>query len=155
MSDKTTGAMQQFGDGAELDDPGAGPNAGVVLLYADRWESLPAGWPLSHEPTLIGRESADIVLDVSAVSRRHAEIVYERGGYAIRDLDSRNGTLVDGRPIREAPIEEGSEIRIGDAVLKFVPQAAELYASYRIDGSMFGNAARRCTVPTSLVGGYQ
>jgi DNA-binding NtrC family response regulator len=153
MMDKTTGAMQQFG-GAGADGPGA-PSAGLVLLYADAYASLPAAWPLTERALTIGREAADIVIDVPAVSRRHAEVCWRDGGFFVKDLGSRNGTLLDGRPVQEAPLEPGGEIRIGDAILKFVDKHADQYASYRIDGRMIGGATRRHSGESALVGGYQ
>ncbi len=87
------------------------------------------------------------------MSRTHAELVREHDAWLVRDLDSRNGTLVDGHPVRQLELEPMSEIRIGDAILKFVDRHAELYAAYRIDGEMLGGAERRAP-GSALVGGY-
>ena len=73
----------------------------------------------------------------------------------IRDLGSRNGTLVDGRPVTAMELEVGNEIRIGDAIFKFVDKHAELYSSYRIDGALLGGSERRGQSSDTLVGGYQ
>ena len=54
---------------------------------------------------VIGRSSTcDIVIDLTLVSRRHAEIVYHDQRYFASDLESRNGTLVNGEPLQ--PREE-------------------------------------------------
>ncbi len=45
----------------------------------------------------------------------------------MKDLGSRNGTLVNGRPIDEVELEDMDELRVGDAILKFVESQAELY----------------------------
>jgi DNA-binding NtrC family response regulator len=153
LADKTTGAMQEFGAPAA---PGAGPTAGLVLLYAEEYERLPAAWPLVASRSVIGREeSADLRIVVNAVSRTHAEVAWERGSWLLRDLGSRNGTFVDGRLIRAVELEPANEIRVGDAILKFVDRHAELYAPYRIDGVMIGGARRRGPSQDALVGGYQ
>ena len=58
--------------------------------------------------------------------------------FIVRDLGSRNGTLVNGQPVTEAELEPLHELRIGDAMFKFVDEGAEEYAAYRIDGAMLG-----------------
>ena len=53
--------------------------------------------PLDQPTLLLGKSAAaDIVVDNPYVSRQHAEIRRERGGYLIRDLASKNGTFVNG-----------------------------------------------------------
>lgn len=151
----TTGAMQEFGaPGAPGGDGSA--VAGLVLLYADAYPSLPAAFPLTRARLTIGREPpADILLPVSAVSRVHAELSWEDGGFCIRDLNSRNGVLVNGRRVSEDRLEAFDELRIGDAIFKFVERDAEQYALYRIDGSLVPGASRRARARTELVGGFQ
>jgi transcriptional regulator with PAS, ATPase and Fis domain len=153
LVDKTTGAMQEYGTPAV---PGAGPLAGLVLLYAQEFEALPAVWPLTKQRAVIGRdETADVRIVVNAVSRTHAELCWEHGGWILRDLDSRNGTFVDGRLVRSVELEPSNEIRVGDAILKFVDRHAEVYAPYRIDGAMVGGVEHRGESSEALVGGYQ
>ena len=63
----------------------------------------------------IGRDSSnDIQLQDSAVSRRHCVIRRKAGQYLVTDLDSRNGTLVNGKLIARATLlTEGSVLEIG------------------------------------------
>jgi DNA-binding NtrC family response regulator len=148
-----TGAMQQF---SEPTAPGTGGGPGLVLLYADGFTALPTAWPITQNRIVIGREPpADVVVGVHAVSRRHAELCYERNGFTLRDLGSTNGTLVDGRLVTETRVESGQEIRVGDAILKFVGRNIEGYVPYRIDGTMLGNTVRRSALSEELAGGYQ
>ena len=154
MVDYTTGAMQEFGTGAR--GPGSGPVAGLVLLYAESWARLPAAFPLRKEHLVIGRDrGVDLELEVPAVSRRHAEIAWVNGAYHVRDLGSRNGVIVNGRRVQGAALDDCDELRIGDAIFKFVERDAELYAGYRLDGSMAPGAARFAAQPSLLVGGLQ
>lgn len=147
-----TGAMQQFNQPSA---PGKG-GPGLVLLFADHFQALPTAWPVTQNRIVIGREApADVVVPVHAVSRRHAEISYERGGFTLRDLGSTNGTLVDGRLVHETRIESGQEIRVGDAILKFVDSDLEYYLPYRIDGTMLGHTIRRSALSDQLAGGFQ
>ena len=69
---------------------------------------------------VIGRGSrADFVLaDDDAVSRTHAEIAVRAGLCLIRDLDSCNGTLVNGRPIRRARLRRGDVLRLGETEIR-------------------------------------
>jgi len=153
MTDQVTDAMQQFGG---ADPPGAPTSAGLVLLYADGFAALPPVWPLPMSGTLLigSSATAGLQLPVQAVSRQHAELCKERGGWVLRDLQSTNGSYVDGHRIREARLEHGQELRFGDAILKFVNAEAEGYAEYRIDGSRVAGAAPRAD-GTGLIGGYQ
>jgi S1-C subfamily serine protease len=65
-------------------------------------------------PLVLGRvQGADVVIRDARASRRHAELAPEAGGLRLRDLDSVNGTLVDGEPARDALVRPGQEIRIG------------------------------------------
>ncbi len=148
----TTGAMQEF-RGAGGSGEGA---AGLVLLYAEPFSVLPAAFVLGRSKAVIGREPpSDFVLPVTAVSRVHAELSREGGRFWLRDLESRNGVLVNGRKIQRVELEDCDEVRIGDAIFKFVASAAEEYARYRLDGSMVGGSYRRAQQPSLLVGGYQ
>jgi len=69
------------------------------------------------EPLVIGRKRGDLLLDDPLVSSTHAQIVARNDGWFIQDLGSTNGTLVDGRLIREAPLRPGSEVAIGSTRL--------------------------------------
>jgi transcriptional regulator with PAS, ATPase and Fis domain len=154
MVDYTTGAMQEFGSAAR--GPGSGPVAGLVLLYAQSWPRLAAAFPFKQERIVIGREpGVDLQLEVPAVSRRHAEIGWANGAYQVRDLGSRNGVIVNGRRVQGAALDDCDEIRIGDAIFKFVERDAELYRTYRLDGTMTPGASRRAIEPSLLLGGLQ
>lgn len=154
MAEQTTGAMQEFGAPGRPEQPGA-TSAGFVLLYAEGFEDLPAAWPLVSRSAVIGREGADLTIPVNAVSRRHAEVAYRDGCWSLRDLGSRNGTLVDGARVEEALLEPANEVRVGDAILKFVDRHAEAFSRYRIDGTMLGGASLKHSADSALVGGYQ
>lgn len=72
------------------------------------------------ETTCLGRRGADVAVGHPTVSRRHAQIERDRGGWTIRDLGSRNGTLVnDSPPSRRAPLTHGDRLALGDVALYF------------------------------------
>jgi pSer/pThr/pTyr-binding forkhead associated (FHA) protein/ABC-type multidrug transport system ATPase subunit len=67
---------------------------------------------------VVGRmEPADIILDNKVVSRQHAQITQEGGQFYLEDLNSLNGTFVNGNPIKaKVPIRSGDRIDLGDQV---------------------------------------
>lgn len=63
---------------------------------------------------VIGRSPAsDFRLTDEGVSRRHAMLVHTQGHYFIQDLDSSNGTFLEGRRVKRAPLMEGDLIQLG------------------------------------------
>jgi pSer/pThr/pTyr-binding forkhead associated (FHA) protein len=78
-------------------------------------------FPLPSSVTVIGRRhSCDLCIPLMSVSRRHCQLNYDDGVLKIRDLDSRNGTYLNGKRINEAVIQAGDSIKIGP--LTFVLQ---------------------------------
>ncbi|HSR51794.1 MAG TPA: FHA domain-containing protein [Acidobacteriota bacterium] len=76
---------------------------------------------LKDKPLVLGRSSADVVLDSSdgTLSRRHLSIAMHDGRRLIRDLESVNGTLLKvDSPVR---LEPGDRIWLGREVLEFSP----------------------------------
>lgn len=71
---------------------------------------------------LIGRSaSAGIRLDEQTVSRVHARLECREGQVFVEDLGSRNGTLLNGRPVaRDALLEPGDRVRIGSTEIVFL-----------------------------------
>jgi hypothetical protein len=64
--------------------------------------------------TIIGRApAADLVLDDPSVSRYHARIEIHGRRVDVRDLDSTNGTRVNGRAVASSPLEAGDRIAFG------------------------------------------
>lgn len=62
----------------------------------------------------LGRAAGNnIMIDDELVSRRHAILEFQRGTWQISDLDSTNGTWLNGRPVRRAQLADGDEIQIG------------------------------------------
>lgn len=68
----------------------------------------------------IGRDPTnEMVVADSQASRFHARITRTHNGYVIEDLNSANGTYVNGHPITSAQLLPGAQIRIGHTVLIF------------------------------------
>jgi diguanylate cyclase (GGDEF)-like protein len=76
---------------------------------------------LHDVPVVIGRSpKADFQVDHRSVSRLHCTVWRERSVVCVRDLESKNGTCVNGSPIAKAELGEGDYLTLGDVVLKFV-----------------------------------
>lgn len=71
--------------------------------------------PLPDDGSLIiGRSRGDLILDDNMVSGQHTRISSEGGEIVLRDLGSTNGTMVDGRLVREVVLRPGAEVSIGN-----------------------------------------
>ena len=88
---------------------------------ARAWLEIGTGrYPLSSEHTSIGRSrDNDIHLVDERASRRHARIDLQQGVFVIFDLDSVNGTFVNGQRVQQQALSNGDEIRIGESCLRF------------------------------------
>ena len=78
--------------------------------------------PLPEGEATIGRDPANVVAIIDpSVSRKHCLLRREEDGrFLIRDLDSRNGTLVNGAPVKEQWLRHGDEIATGDSLFLFL-----------------------------------
>ena len=78
----------------------------------------------------IGRtKRSDICIPTHAVSRDHARLLVNRGKVTIFDMDSANGCLVNGEPVKRQRLNEGDVVRIGDRSYRFTSNASAAAAS--------------------------
>jgi transcriptional regulator with GAF, ATPase, and Fis domain len=83
---------------------------------------------LSERNVSIGRDpSNDLWIADHALSRQHCLLVSQDGQFAIRDLGSKNGTLVNGVPVGEQLLHDGDHISVGDSVLIFQLEEGEVH----------------------------
>ena len=76
---------------------------------------------LMHAMSVIGRDQdCQVVIDDKFFSRRHAVIMREDDGWILRDLNSTNGTWVNGKPARTCHLKDGDTIEIGKHRLVFL-----------------------------------
>ena len=69
----------------------------------------------------LGRSvAADVMLEHLSVSRRHAVVILRGEDVAILDDRSLNGVLVNGERVREAVLEHGDEVRLGDVAMRYL-----------------------------------
>lgn len=91
----------------------------------------------THRPFTVGRDPGnDIILRDPKVSRHHAEVVFERGFFVLHDLTSANGTYVNGKRVRVAPLTHGARLRMGNTYGRFseeLPTEADAAPSSALD----------------------
>ncbi|MBA2662556.1 MAG: sigma 54-dependent Fis family transcriptional regulator [Bradymonadaceae bacterium] len=107
-----------------------GPNAGDT----SSWEG--------RRVTLGSSPENDVVLDDGATSRFHAVVEVSEQGYVLRDIDSKNGTFVDGLRVREVYLSSPTTFRIGATSIRFDTTGEEV--EVRISGrEQFGGLLGR------------
>ncbi|HYI23843.1 MAG TPA: FHA domain-containing protein [Thermomicrobiales bacterium] len=98
------------------------PDPSSALEVVDSGESsLSPGslLPLDHYTTVGRIGSNSLVLDDGFVSGSHAEIMFDQGAWWVVDLDSTNGTFVNGRPVHtRMPIANGDSVQFGRISLR-------------------------------------
>lgn len=111
---ETNLGLNKYGDDVtELAAPVVGPQA---ILWVKEGRRRGRIYPLKDE-TIIGRKTADLIVDDPKVSTTHAKIVLEKDVYILVDFHSKNGTFVNGERIKaETPLKENDTIKVGDVV---------------------------------------
>jgi hypothetical protein len=75
---------------------------------------------VTRDPVVIGRLSTnDVVLSDPNVSRRHAELRQQGGRWTLVDLGSTNGSVVNGKLVKEHELEDGDRLSFGQSELIF------------------------------------
>lgn len=90
----------------------SGPNRGMEFELGDR--------------ETIGRsEPASIVIADTKISRQHARIVHRDGGFLLADLNSSNGTFVNGEKTTRRALKDGDRITLGTTEISFENRPAQ------------------------------
>jgi hypothetical protein len=76
---------------------------------------LTLDWSVQEDELVIGRAAVcDIVLEDRTVSRRHARLACRDGTWIVHDLDSTNGTFVNGATVGRCQLRPGDRLCLGD-----------------------------------------
>ena len=104
----------------------------------------------THRPFTVGRDPGnDIILRDPKVSRHHAEIVFERGFFVIHDLASANGTYVNGKRVRVAPLTHAAKLRMGNSYGRFSEELPTETDQPHADAGSSGEEAPVESAPTA------
>jgi hypothetical protein len=99
-------AADEFGDDA--DEPGPPAIDTVTVAETDHDVAL------RGDRMVLGRlQGCDICLADANISRRHAELLLIDGDWYLQDLESTNGTMLNGEPVTRARLRDGDVIEIG------------------------------------------
>lgn len=112
------------------------PDAGFALRFlSGRFEG--AVVPLEPgRPTVIGRQPGnDLVVADDLVSRQHARLSFEGDVLYVEDLDSTNGTYLNGVRIKRASANVGDRVLLGGSILKIVPRQGAVPPVVGLDSS--------------------
>ncbi|MDY7110659.1 MAG: FHA domain-containing protein [Planctomycetota bacterium] len=93
----------------------------MELHVCNKNGSLLRAYALGDNPeVIVGRdETCDIRIMAKSVSREHCAIEQQGEELVVRDLGSSGGTFVQGDRINTVTIQDGLEVNVGPAVLKF------------------------------------
>ena len=127
------------------------PTASNWVLVLSKAGRRLDSFKLPEGAATIGRDATNAIpLPHTSVSRQHAEVTAGAGGVTVRDLDSRNGVLVNGVPRKQAVLQPGDKITICDFVLELAtglpPETAStstrpgLEAALRVDQTLEARA---------------
>jgi len=96
------------------------PERGWLLICNGGFAGMT--YAITADETLIGRNpTTDITLLDEGISREHALILWDEDAdaFSIEDLQSTNGTKVNGKRVRSATLSEGDEIQVGHTRFQF------------------------------------
>jgi len=101
------------------------PLPAVVVVFRDGTPVLEVH-PITGPELRIGRAGCDIVAEDDRVSREHASIRYGVGRWTVTDLDSRNGTFVDGERTAKHITADSAVVRAGHTLCVLIADARQL-----------------------------
>ncbi|MBN2344487.1 MAG: GGDEF domain-containing protein [Deltaproteobacteria bacterium] len=121
--------------------PGEARQDALVQIYPPG-PQLGKKWELGTSEISIGRDASnDIVIPKNAVSRKHAKVTFDGMTRILTDLQSTNGSYVNGSQINSIALRQGDQIKIGGTIFKYLVGSdvenayhEEIYRMTIIDG---------------------
>jgi len=95
------------------------PQGKRVSLLVTEGPMKGMSFPIQKPQILIGRTEGDIVISDSKISRKHCVVEVHGRAALLVDLDSGNGTFVNGKKIASCELDHMSEFRVGNTTLMF------------------------------------
>jgi uncharacterized protein DUF4388/FHA domain-containing protein len=123
----------------------------ALRFLAGKLQGMDVSLEEMEDKLILGRApDADVVLDETMVSRRHARLYVEDEALYIEDLGSTNGTFVNGQKIHSSALKEGDRILVGTSLMKLISaDAMEGTAKLQMPGPG-GESTARLTLPLSM-----
>ncbi|HKW57834.1 MAG TPA: FHA domain-containing protein [Candidatus Acidoferrum sp.] len=94
------------------------PASGVFVLAIVSGPATGEVFRLTKPRVVIGRKGADIPLNDTEISRHHCLLEVRDKFINLKDLDSTNGTFFEEERVRAAMLQDGSEFRIGESLIR-------------------------------------
>ena len=113
-------------------------DAYMLVLEVIEGPDLGCVFPLPEdEPQLIGRSSEALASSDPTISRLHAELTPDSGRWFVRDLESANGTFLNGRLLtNRAELHQGDEVGCGSSLYRFAEHATVLLSEQVADRNL-------------------
>ncbi len=106
-------------------EPAETSTAEMALTIRRGNNTPPTNLPIERKTYSIGRhEGADVYIESASASRQHARIFFLHDEEIIEDLNSTNGTFVNGVRVSRCVLQDNDIIRIGDSTILFSRKAA-------------------------------
>ncbi len=107
--------------------PACGASTIVGILELCPGQAVRGTFALRPTEYALGRGLGnDVIIEDPSVSRRHAKVVWEDGAFHVEDAGSKLGVFVDGVRISRAVLSAGSELKLGEARLRYQALSATI-----------------------------
>lgn len=123
----------EYGNNSDPGTPKSRPVL-VVLKGSDKGKRV----VIDKARFIVGRKMGDLLVSDSRVSSAHLALELQQVGYTLLDLDSTNGTTLNGKRVKIAMLNSGDEIGLGSTVLKFMLEAVDTDAKPDHDEAVTG-----------------
>jgi transcriptional regulator with GAF, ATPase, and Fis domain len=133
-------------------------NGNEPRLLAVRGPLKGSAFALPEGTYSVGRQNAsNLYLEDNAVSRRHCIFTRSAANCLLKDLESRNGTFVNGTPVTEQQLKPGDEIRIGASLFCYLvehdqttgPKVDSKTRELRLEDSLYLSSDDETILPPS------
>lgn len=92
------------------------PRAMIEIIHPTNGKST---YQLGSQPLQIGRVRGDVLVEDAEVSSTHCQLLWLNDSFSVFDLNSSNGTFLNGKRIAKSRISDGDSIRIGRVEILF------------------------------------
>lgn len=109
------------------------------LVHKDADGSVVQFWNLHEGPITVGRgNEANAKVEDELLSKTHFTIAHEPAGFTLKDLGSRNGTLVNGQGVKQQVLKADDQVRAGRSTFWFVEGLTTMAGKIEQDISQLG-----------------
>src|SRR6266545_1288869 len=132
-------------------DDSSSPHPGRFELWITEGGGTERAWTFDGNQFSIGSHpSNELVLRDAAVSRFHCDVRCQGDTVSIRDLDSRNGTSVEGVRVKEAYLRAGTQAQVGRVLIRFGSPPAPLAVPQSMSDSFGGLVGQSAAMRTTF-----